>query len=142
MKKKLVKTVNEVNKFLKNYLAKQKKTDLIIPIKYGLFPGGKKIRSKLIFVVGKIFNVEKKYLLYLSSAVECIHAYSLIQDDLPCMDDDDIRRGKPTTHKKFGEATAVLAGNSLLTLAFEIISNKKNLISLKQKNNIIMFYFF
>ena len=60
MKKKLVKTVNEVNKFLKKYLARQKKTDLIIPIKYGLFPGGKKIRSKLIFDVGKIFNVEKK----------------------------------------------------------------------------------
>ena len=133
MKKKLVKTVNEVNKFLKNYLAKQKKTDLIIPIKYGLFPGGKKIRSKLIFDVGKIFNVEKKYLFYLSSAVECIHSYSLIHDDLPCMDDDDIRRGKLTTHKKFGEATAVLAGNSLLTLAFEILSDPKFNINEKKK---------
>ena len=66
MKKKLLRTVNAVNKFLKNYLAKQKKTDLIIPFKYGLFPGGKKIRSKLIFDVGKIFNVEKKCLLYLN----------------------------------------------------------------------------
>ena len=60
MKKKLVKTVNEVNKFLKNYLAKQKKTDLITPIRYGLFPGGKKIRSKLIFDVGKIFKCREK----------------------------------------------------------------------------------
>ena len=137
MKKKLVKTVNEVNKFLKNYLAKQKKTDLIIPIKYGLFPGGKKIRSKLIFDVGKIFNVEKKYLLYLSSAVECIHAYSLIHDDLPCMDDDDIRRGKLTTHKKFGESTAVLAGNSLLTLAFEILSDPKFNINNNKKISLI-----
>ncbi len=135
--KKLVKTVNEVNKFLKNYLAKQKKTDLIIPIKYGLFPGGKKIRSKLIFDVGKIFNVEKKYLLYLSSAVECIHAYSLIHDDLPCMDDDDIRRGKLTTHKKFGESTAVLAGNSLLTLAFEILSDPKFNINNNKKISLI-----
>ena len=141
MKKKLVKTVNEVNNFLKNYLAKQKKTDLIKPIKYGLFPGGKKIRSKLIFDVGKIFNVEKKYLFYLSSAVECIHSYSLIHDDLPCMDDDDIRRGKLTTHKKFGEATAVLAGNSLLTLAFEILSDQNFNINEKKKKILIKLKF-
>ena len=70
-------------------------------------------------------------------AVECIHSYSLIHDDLPCMDDDSIRRGKLSTHKKFGEATAVLAGNSLLTLAFEIISDKKNTLSLKQKTEVI-----
>ena len=63
--------------------------------------------------------------------------FSLIHDDLPCMDNDSMRRGKPSTHKKFGEATAVLAGNSLLTLAFEIISDKKNFISSKQKNEII-----
>ena len=61
----------------------------------------------------------------------------LIHDDLPCMDNDIMRRGKPTTHKKYGEATAVLAGNSLLTLAFEIISDKKNFINSKQKNEII-----
>ena len=70
------------------------------------------------------------------AAVECIHSYSLIHDDLPCMDNDALRRGKPSTHKKFGEATAVLAGNSLLTLAFEIISIK-NLLSSNQKNEII-----
>merc|ERR1711991_575789 len=63
--------------------------------------------------------------------------YSLIHDDLPCMDNDSYRRGKPSTHKKYGEATAVLAGNSLLTLAFEIISDDKNTLSLKQKNEII-----
>ena len=81
--------------------------------------------------------VEKKYLLYLSSAVECIHAYSLIHDDLPCMDDDDIRRGKLTTHKKFGESTAVLAGNSLLTLAFEILSDPKFNINNNKKISLI-----
>ena len=68
---------------------------------------------------------------------ECIHSYSLIHDDLPCMDNDTIRRGKPSTHKKYGEATAVLAGNSLLTLAFEIISDNKNSLNLKQKDEII-----
>ena len=71
------------------------------------------------------------------AAVECIHSYSLIHDDLPCMDNDSMRRGKPSTHKKFGEATAVLAGNSLLTLAFEIISDNKNSLKPKQKNEII-----
>ena len=63
-------------------------------MKYGLFPGGKKIRSKLILDVGKIFNINYKNLIYLSAAVECIHAYSLIHDDLPCMDNDNLRRGK------------------------------------------------
>ena len=94
-------------------------------MKYGLLPGGKKIRSKIVVDVGKIFNVRYKTLIQIGAAVECIHAYSLIHDDLPCMDNDDLRRGKLSTHKKFGESTAVLAGNSLLTLAFEILSEKK-----------------
>ena len=69
-------------------------------------------------------------------AVECIHAYSLIHDDLPCMDDDSIRRGKPSTHIKFGESTAVLAGNSLLTLAFEILSHKDLNLNKKTKKEV------
>ena len=68
--------------------------------------------------------------------MECIHSYSLIHDDLPCMDNDSIRRGKPSTHIKFGESTAVLAGNSLLTLAFEIIASDKIIYS-KQKDELI-----
>ena len=95
------------------------------PMKYGLFPGGKKIRSKILIDLGSLFSIDYKTLIIVGSAVECIHAYSLIHDDLPCMDDDDIRRGKPSTHIKFGESTAVLAGNSLLTLAFEILSSPK-----------------
>ena len=102
-----------------------------------LFSGGKKIRSTIIFDTGKILNINKKKLINICAAVECIHSYSLIHDDLPCMDNDSIRRGKLSTHKKFGEATAVLAGNSLLTLAFEIISDSKNFLSAKQKNEII-----
>ena len=68
------------------------------------------------------FKLKEEKILYVCAAVELIHSYSLIHDDLPCMDDDEIRRGKPSTHIKFGEFTAVLAGNSLLTLAFEIIT--------------------
>ena len=94
-------------------------------MKYGLFPGGKKIRSKLIVDVGNILGIKYKNLIQVASAVECIHAYSLIHDDLPCMDNDSLRRGKLSTHKRFGESTAILAGNSLLTIAFEILSDKK-----------------
>ena len=106
-------------------------------MKYGLISGGKKIRSSIIFDTGKLLKIKEKKLLHICAAVECIHSYSLIHDDLPCMDNDSLRRGKPSTHKKYGEATAVLAGNSLLTLAFEIISDQKNPISIKQKNEII-----
>ena len=137
MKKKLNKIAKDTNLFLSKFLFNQKKTELLKPMRYGLLPGGKKIRSKLIFDIGKIFNVEYKKLIYLSAAVECIHAYSLIHDDLPCMDNDSLRRGKPSTHKKFGEATAILAGNSLLTIAFEILSHKNFNVNEKIKVNLI-----
>ena len=123
MKKKLSKIAKDINNFLIRFLSHQKHTDLIKPMKYGLFPGGKKIRSKLIVDVGKIFNLNYQNLIRIGAAVECIHAYSLIHDDLPCMDNDSLRRGKLSTHKKFGESTAILAGNSLLTIAFEILSS-------------------
>ena len=137
IKKKLDKNAKKIDNFLLNFLNRQKKTLLVTPMKYGVISGGKKIRSTIIFDTGKLFKIKKRKLLNICAAVECIHSYSLIHDDLPCMDNDSMRRGKPSTHKKFGEATAVLAGNSLLTLAFEIISDKKNLLSLKQKNEII-----
>ena len=122
--KKLKKLSKRVNFYLYNYLSKFDSSDLVAPMKYGLFPGGKKIRSKIIFDVGKIFKVKNKDLLTLAASVEAIHAYSLIHDDLPCMDNDKLRRGKAATHIKFGESTAILAGNSLLTTAFEILSDK------------------
>ena len=133
----LNKIAKDTNFFLKKYLRKQKYSGLISPMNYGLFSGGKKIRSKILADVGKIFNVSYKKLIIIGAAVECIHAYSLIHDDLPCMDNDLTRRGKPSTHVKFGEATAVLAGNSLLTLAFEILSDKKLNIKEKTKNTLI-----
>ena len=134
---KLNRYAKKVDNFLLNFLKRQSKSLLVSPMKYAAISGGKKIRSTIIFDTGKIFGLREKKLLNICAAVECIHSYSLIHDDLPCMDDDDIRRGKPSAHIKFGEATAVLAGNSLLTLAFEIISDKKNLLTLKQKNEII-----
>ena len=137
MKNKLNKINKDINIFLKKFIKKQKKTNLISSMKYGLFPGGKKIRSKILLDMGSLFNVNYKTLIKIGAAVECIHAYSLIHDDLPCMDNDSLRRGKPSTHIKFGESTAVLAGNSLLTMSFEILSDPKLMITDKIKVNLI-----
>jgi farnesyl diphosphate synthase len=136
IKIKLKKNAKKVDRFLLNYLKSQNKSLLIKPMKYGVISGGKKIRSSIIFDTGKIYNLSEKKLINICAAVECIHSYSLIHDDLPCMDNDSIRRGKPSTHIKFGEASAVLAGSSLLTLAFEIITSKKFNLDSKIKNEI------
>ena len=124
MQSKLNKIAKDTDFFLKGFIKKQKKSELIVPMKYGLFSGGKKVRSKILIDAGLIFKIDYKTLIMIGSAIECIHAYSLIHDDLPCMDNDTIRRGKQSTHIKFGESTAVLAGNSLLTMAFEILTHK------------------
>ena len=137
MKNKLNRIAKDTNNFLNNFVKKQKKTGLITPIKYSIFPGGKKIRSKILIDIGKLFNVSYKILIKIGAAVECIHAYSLIHDDLPCMDNDPLRRGKSSTHIKFGESTAVLAGNSLLTMAFEILSDKNLKVHEKIKIELI-----
>ena len=137
MQNKLVKIANDTNFFLKNFIKKQKKTELISAMNYGLFSGGKKIRSKILLDIGGIFKIEYKTLIAVGAAVECIHAYSLIHDDLPCMDNDDLRRGKLSTHLKFGESTAVLAGNSLLTMAFEILTSSNLMIDEKIKVNLV-----
>jgi farnesyl diphosphate synthase len=134
---KLAINAKKVDKFLINYLKKQKYSLLINPMKYGVLSGGKKIRSTIIFEAGKIFKINQRKLVNICAAVECIHSYSLIHDDLPCMDNDSIRRGKLSAHIKFGEASAVLAGNSLLTLAFEIIADENYLINSSLKTEII-----
>ena len=123
--------------FLKKYLNRQNNSGLIPAMKYGSLSGGKKIRSSMIIGAGKLFNIKANKLLNLCAAVECIHSYSLIHDDLPCMDNDRMRRGKLATHIKFGEATAILAGNSLLTLAFEIIVDKNYKIEHKAKAELV-----
>jgi len=134
---KLIRISKDTNLFLKKFIKKQKRTELITAMEYGLFPGGKKIRSKILLDIGVIFKIEYKTLIAIGAAVECIHAYSLIHDDLPCMDNDKLRRGKPSTHIKFGESTAVLAGNSLLIMAFEILTNSSLKIDERTKVNLV-----
>ena len=137
IEKKIFANAKKIDNFLKNYFKKQINTNLITPMQYGTLNEGKKIRTSIILNTGKIFNVPDKKLLNVCGAVESIHSYSLIHDDLPCMDDDKIRRGKPSAHIKFGESTAVLAGNSLLTLAFEMIVEKKFPVDNKIKIELI-----
>jgi geranylgeranyl diphosphate synthase type II len=91
-------------------------------MRYSVFAGGKRIRPMLCLETARIFDADGTHALYPGCAIEFIHTYSLIHDDLPALDNDDLRRGKPTCHKKFGEATAILAGDALLTLAFETIA--------------------
>lgn len=86
--------------------------------------GGKMLRGFLVLEGARLHGVARHKAQYAALAIECVHAYSLIHDDLPCMDDDDLRRGQPTVHRKWDEATAVLAGDALLTLAFELLSNE------------------
>ena len=137
MKKQLNKIAKDTNLFLKRFIKKQPNSKLMSAMKYGLFPGGKKIRSKILVDIGLLLSVDYKTLINIGAAVECIHAYTLIHDDLPCMDDDNTRRGKPSTHIKFGESTAILAGNSLQTIACEILAAPNLKISEKTKIDLI-----
>ncbi|RIA55351.1 polyprenyl synthetase family protein [Dichotomicrobium thermohalophilum] len=93
-------------------------------MRYGSLGGGKRLRPHLLIESAAIFGAEREAALDAAAALECVHCYSLIHDDLPAMDDDDLRRGRPTVHKAFDDATAILAGDSLLTLAFEIMARE------------------
>lgn len=96
-------------------------------VRWSVFAGGKRFRPALAMATGKVFDVDPEKLLKTAAAIEMIHAYSLIHDDLPAMDDDDLRRGRATCHKKFDEATAILAGDVLQTLAFQTIAEDESL---------------
>ena len=96
---------------------------LMSAMRYAALGGGKRLRPFLVLETGRIFGVDERCLLRVGAALECIHTYSLIHDDLPCMDDDDLRRGRPTVHIAYDEATAILAGDALLTIAFEILAD-------------------
>ncbi len=96
---------------------------LIDAMRYSVLGGGKRLRPFLTLQVAGLFGVSERSALRAAAAVELVHCYSLVHDDLPAMDDDDLRRGKPTTHKQFDEATAILAGDALLTLAFGVLAN-------------------
>ncbi len=106
-------------------------------IRWSLFAGGKRFRPALLFAVGRTFEADEHKLLRTAASVEMIHTYSLIHDDLPSMDNDDLRRGRETCHKKFGEATAILAGDVLETLAFQAIAEDESLTAELRINLII-----
>ena len=96
---------------------------LLSAMRYAALGPGKRLRPFITIEAGRIVGADERGLLRVATAIECIHAYSLIHDDLPCMDDDDMRRGRPTVHKEYDEATAVLAGDALQTFAFEILAD-------------------
>jgi geranylgeranyl pyrophosphate synthase len=107
-------------------------------MRYAVLGEGKRIRPVLVYAAGEAFGVKKTELDACACAVEMIHAYSLIHDDLPAMDDDDLRRGRPTLHKKYDEATAILAGDALQALAFHVIAHDKNVsVDAEQKLRMI-----
>ncbi len=95
---------------------------LMEAVRYSALAGGKRLRPFFTLEAGRMFDADEGALLRAAVAIECVHTYSLIHDDLPCMDDDDLRRGRPTLHRAFDEATALLAGDALLTFAFEILA--------------------
>ncbi len=100
------------------------RAELYGAMRHAAIGGGKRLRPLLVMATARLFNVDESCALRAATAVEALHVYSLIHDDLPCMDDDALRRGKPTTHIAFGEATAVLAGDALHALAFELLSDE------------------
>jgi len=131
-------TAIDFNNYAKKFLLSKKDgTSLWDAMNYGVVNGGKRVRPFLVIELSKLLKIKKSNYMRLALAVEFVHAYSLIHDDLPGMDNDDLRRGKPTTHKKFGEAVAILAGNSLLTLAFELLADFKTHINSKIRLELI-----
>ena len=109
---------------------------LLEAMRYSAIGAGKRLRPFLVIESAKLFNAPGA--LRVGAALECVHCYSLVHDDLPAMDDDDLRRGKPTTHKKFDEATAILAGDSLLTLAFEILASPETHADADIRNALVL----
>ena len=123
----LLECIEEVNWALDRYLpkAKTRPSTIHTAMRYSLFAGGKRLRPALCLAAAEACGGNRRLALPAACAVECIHTYSLIHDDLPAMDNDDFRRGKPTNHKVFGEGIAILAGDALLTQAFEILVQAK-----------------
>ena len=116
----------ELEEFLIHLLPRENNSKLTQAIKYATLNGGKRLRPALIYATGFTLGIKELSILNAAAAsIELIHCYSLVHDDLPAMDNDDFRRGKPSTHKAFDEATAILTGDALQTLAFEILSNKE-----------------
>ena len=123
----LERSTNSVNTALNRFLPPEKTRPATIhrAMRYSLFAGGKRMRPALVLAAAQACGGRETNALPMACAVECIHTYSLVHDDLPAMDNDDYRRGKPTNHKVFGEGIAILAGDALLTQAFEIIAQAR-----------------
>ena len=134
----IIKENRQFNNFTDSYFKKYKtKSFLLQAMIYGTINGGKRLRPFLVISLAKYLKLKKANYMRVALAVELIHCYSLIHDDLPSMDNDTWRRGVLTTHKKFDEATAILSGNSLLTLAFEILADKKTHSNPNIRNKLI-----
>jgi farnesyl diphosphate synthase len=116
-------TAAEVEALLNQLLPATPGDKLREAIRYAVLGQGKRLRPFLVMQSASLFDIAHHHALRVAAALECVHCYSLVHDDLPAMDDDDLRRGQPTLHKKFDEATAILAGDALLTLAFEILAD-------------------
>lgn len=129
---------DRINQFLTNQFEEidSYNAPLRDAMKYGLLLGGKRVRPFLVYATGKMLGAEMPALDYAAAAIESIHAYSLIHDDLPAMDNDELRRGQPTCHIAFDEATAILAGDALQTFAFEILTQAPSL-SAEQKLQLV-----
>ncbi|WP_140704656.1 polyprenyl synthetase family protein [Mesorhizobium sp. B2-8-5] len=111
---------------------------LMAAMRHGVLNGGKRLRPFLVLESAALFSTENEAALRVAAALECVHCYSLIHDDLPAMDDDDLRRGQPTVHKAFDEATAILAGDALLTLAFDIIADEATALSAERRGTLVL----
>ena len=112
--------------------------NLLSAMRHGVLNGGKRLRPFLVLESAALFDAEQDAALRVAAALECVHCYSLIHDDLPAMDDDDLRRGQPTVHKAFDEATAILAGDSLLTLAFDIIADEATALPSERRAALVL----
>ena len=111
---------------------------LMAAMRHGVLNGGKRLRPFLVMESAALFSADNDAALRVAAALECVHCYSLIHDDLPAMDDDDLRRGQPTVHKAFDEATAILAGDALLTLAFDIIADEATALPAERRVALVL----
>ncbi len=123
---------------LKKFLNQKNFGILKEPIEYSILGQGKRLRPLLCMETSKVFNIPTHVSIFSAIAIECIHTYSLVHDDLPSMDDDDLRRGQPTVHKKWNEATAILVGDALQSLGFEALSTHQFKVSDKVKNKLVL----
>jgi farnesyl diphosphate synthase len=139
LSKALGRVAREVEAAIDNLLPKVTTADgrLMEAMRYATLGGGKRLRAFLVVETARLFAVDRTCALRVAGAVEMVHAYSLVHDDLPAMDDDDLRRGKPSTHKAFDEATAILAGDALQTRAFEVLADPQTHASAEARSDLI-----